>query len=170
VVDRYHLFRFREEEPIPGKSRRLPRPMVDVLLEWGGAEASEKSLVDSGSPRCVFSRGVAVWLGIELPEVGSGLADVHKLRFLNNEWEAISELVTLRLPPFNDLRWEAEVDFVLDEGLPYGLLGHEGFMDRWAVSFNAYHSYFVVEPVETLHGRLPIDVFEVWQAEWPDYN
>lgn len=82
--------------------------------------------------------------------------------------------VQLTLPPYEDLTWEAEAeaeaDFVLNEGLPFGLLGHEGFLDRWAVSFNAYHDYFVVERVEALHERVPIDVFRVWQEEWPDYN
>lgn len=144
--------------------------MLDVQLEMGDEQASQKSLVDTGAPRCVFSRGIAVWLGIELPEPGTGGSGTHNLRFLNHSWEAVSQRVTLHLPPFDDLRWEADVDFVLDEGLPFGLLGHEGFLDRWAVSFNAYHSYFVVEPVDGFHGRLPVDVFEAWQREWPDYN
>lgn len=144
--------------------------MADVQLDLGVEQASEKALIDSGAPRCVFSKGIAVLLGIELPESHSDAPNLHQLRFLNHQWDAVSCVVTLQLPPFDDLRWEAEVDFVLDEGLPFGLLGHEGFLDRWAVSFNAYHSYFVVEPVQDLHQRLPVDVFERWQQEWPDYN
>jgi hypothetical protein len=166
----FGLFPWREEEPIKGHSRRLPRPTVDVQLLLGEAQAAEKALVDTGSPRCVFSRGAAVWLGIDLPEMGSDAQEIHKLKFMDHEWEAVPQTVTLRLPPFEGLEWDAEVDFVLEESLPFGLLGHEGFLDRWAVSFNAYHSYFVVEPVEALHARLPVDTFRAWQEEWPDYN
>jgi hypothetical protein len=167
---RFRFFPYREEEPLRGRTKRLPRPTVDVTLILGDLETAERSLIDTGSPRTVFSRGAGVALDIELPEAGSGAPNVKKLTFLGNDWEAISETVTLRLPPYDDLEWEAEVDFVLDESLPYGLLGHEGFLNQWAVSFNAYHSYFVVEPVEDLNARIPVDVAEIWQREWPDYN
>lgn len=55
---------------------------------------------------------------------------------------------------------EAEVDFVLDEGLPFGLLGYEGFLNKWAVSFNAANGYFVADPTESFAGRIPPDTFE----------
>lgn len=170
MSSRFRLFPYREEEPLRGRAQRLSRPTVDVTLLLGGEEASERALVDTGSPRTVFSRGAAIALQIDLPELGEGGPNVKTLTFLGNKWEAVSETVTLQLPTYPDLRWEAEVDFVLDEALPYGLLGHEGFLDRWAVSFNAYHSYFVVEPVDDFHNRVPVDVAEIWQREWPDYN
>jgi hypothetical protein len=66
------------------------------------------------------------------------------------------------------MAWAAEVDFVLDEGLRFGLLGYEGFLNRWAVSFDGYHAFFVVEPVETFADRIPIDPFEEFQRRWPD--
>jgi hypothetical protein len=118
----------------------------------------------------VFPRGAAIGLEIDLPEPLSGRPGIQKLKFLNHEWEAVAHTVTLCLPAFPDLIWEAEVDFVLEEGLSFGLLGLEGFLNRWAVSFNAYHNYFVIEPIEDFHQRMPIDVFRMWQEEWPDYN
>jgi hypothetical protein len=167
---RFRLFPYREEETVRGRSRRLPRPTVDATLASGEFEATTKCLIDTGSPRCVFPRGAAVALDLELPESAEGHPDVHDLRFLGENWEALPFTVQLTLPPYEDLTWEAEADFVLNEGLPFGLLGHEGFLDRWAVSFNAYHDYSVLEPVEALHQRVPVDVFRVWQEEWPDYN
>jgi hypothetical protein len=143
---------------------------VDVKLVLGKFEVSEKALIDTGSPRTVFSRGAGIALDIDLPPAGSGARGTKTLRFLGDDWEAVACSVTLCLPPFSDLQWDAEVDFVLAEGLPYGLLGLEGFLDRWAVSFNAYLNYFVVEPVEEFHERTPPDVFQIWQREWPDYN
>jgi hypothetical protein len=36
------------------------------------------------------------------------------------------------------------------------------------VSFNGYHSYFVVEPVESFEERIPPDPFEELQRMFPD--
>lgn len=80
--------------------------------------------------------------------------------------------MTLTLPPFSDLYWEAEVWFFMNQwDIPFGVLGNEGFLDRWAVSFVRYDNYFVVEPVDDFTARLPKDVdpFEEFQkldAEW----
>lgn len=55
----------------------------------------------------------------------------------------------------------------MDEGLPFGLLGYEGFLNRWAVSFNGYRGYFVVEPIEDFDSRQPQEVFDTLAATWP---
>ncbi len=52
--------------------------------------------------------------------------------------------VDLILPPFHDLGWEAEVDSVLDEGLPFRC--------------NGYSGNFLVEPVDGFDGRQPPEV------------
>jgi hypothetical protein len=167
---RFFLFPWREEEIVPGRSKRLRRPTVDISLQFNDQETSQRALIDTGAPRTVFPLGVAVALGLTVPQEPYDGVDLKRLQFLGDEWVCFCCRLTLSLPPYPDLRWEAEVDFVLSEGLPFGLLGCEGFLDHWAVSFNAYHTYMVIEPVESLHRRVPIDVFEMWQREWPDYN
>ncbi len=132
----------------------------------GKYEQSVRALIDTGAPRTLFPRGVAEALGIELPDHAS--VELKKVHLMGREWRASSRWVSLSLPPFTDLGWDAEVDFVLDEGLPFGLLGYEGFLNRWAVSFNGYNGYFVVEPVESFQERLPIDPYEEFLKEWPD--
>jgi hypothetical protein len=87
---------------------------------------------------------------------------------MGQEWPAITDMVRFDLPPFEGLEWEAEADFVLDEGLPFGLLGCAGFLDRWAVSFNAYYGYFVVEPADDFDARIPPDPFDELQRRYPD--
>lgn len=82
----------------------------------------------------------------------------------------VSHEVTLCLPPYEDLSWEAEVDFIVQGDIAFGLLGCEGFLNRWAVSFNGYAAYTVVEPLEDLERRIPVDVFDIWQKEFPGYN
>ncbi len=57
---------------------------------------------------------------------------------------------------------------MLEEGLPFALLGYEGFLNRWAVSFNGYQGYFIVEPIGDFDARQPAEVFEQLQTQWPD--
>lgn len=170
MTSRYCLFPWREEEIVEGRSRRLRRPTVDVTLSLGTGVIAQRALIDTGSPCTVFPLGTAVALGLDVPDPPHAGDAFKRVRFLGEDWTTFSERVTLTLPPYRDLTWEAEVDFVLTEGLQFGLLGCEGFLDRWAVSFNAYHTYTIIEPVEELHRRVPIDTFRAWQEEWPDYN
>lgn len=128
----------------------------------GGLSITTKALVDTGAPRTVFPRGVADALAIDVPDEGE-----VRIELLGRSWPAVTVPVTLRLKPFDD-PWDAGVDFVLDEGLPFGLLGYEGFLNRWAVSFNAYEGYFVVEPVEDFHQRLPADPLRALLERGPD--
>jgi hypothetical protein len=141
--------------------------MVDVELSTGKfSRTTTPALIDTGAPRTVFPRGIGEIIGIDFPEEG-GVGDVN-IDLMNHRWPAVTRNVDLLLRPFEDLGWSAEVDFVLEEGLPFGLLGYEGFLNRWAVSFNAYSGYFVVESVEDLDARIPLDTFEEMQRRWPD--
>ncbi len=139
------------------------RPTVEVELSVVDLRITTKALIDTGAPRTVFPSGVADVLGIELPKTGTLDIDL-----MGRRWPAITASVNLLLRPFDDLGWNADVDFVLDEGLRFGLLGYEGFLNRWAVSFNAYRGYLVVEPVDSFEGRMPVDQFEEMQRRWPD--
>jgi hypothetical protein len=87
---------------------------------------------------------------------------------LGRDWPAVTATGDLILPPFHDLGWEAETDFVLDEGLPFALLGYEGFLNRWAVSFNGYSGYFLVERVDEFDARQPPEAFIELQQRHPD--
>jgi hypothetical protein len=54
------------------------------------------------------------------------------------------------------------------EPLAFGLLGYEGFLTKWAVSFNAAYGYFVVEPAESFGERIPPDTFDEFERRYPD--
>jgi hypothetical protein len=130
------------------------------------------ALIDTGAPRSIFSRGSAELLGIEMPDLPEDWPDYDfkELRLMGATFKGVSHTVTLCLPPYEDLTWEAEVDFIVQGDISFGLLGCEGFLNRWAVSFNGYKAYTVVEPLEDLEQRVPVDVFELWQRLYPDYN
>ncbi len=93
-------------------------------------------------------------------------------RMLGRTWDVDFEFVTLTLPPFNDISWETEVGFFREAvDLPFeGLLGTQGFLDHWVVSFDYYGSQFVVEERESFANRLPVDVakefLERYDSEW----
>lgn len=132
----------------------------------GDLSIATKALIDTGSPRTVLPRGVGDLLGIEFPQFRSEAS--KKIRLLGQDWAAITETVTLGLPPFDDdLTWSAEVDFMVDEELSFALLGYEGFLNRWAVSFNAAFGYFVVEPADEYGERLDSSVLEELQRRYP---
>jgi hypothetical protein len=61
--------------------------------------------------------------------------------------------VQLRLKAVEADDWEAEVDFVVEEGLPFALLGYEGFLNHWAVGINGYTGYFFVEAIDDFDER-----------------
>jgi hypothetical protein len=114
----------------------------------------------------VFPRGVGNLIGVEFPQYRS---DAEKrITLMGRDWPAVTTTVDLVLPPFDDLGWEAETDFVLDEGLPFALLGYEGFLNRWAVSFNGYSGYFLVEPVDEFNDRQPPEALAELQRRRPD--
>lgn len=160
---RFHIFPWREEEGFGDK--RVLRPTLFVTLRDQGLSTTTKALVDTGAPRCVFPRGAAEAIGIELPPAYEATT---RAVLMGNEWPAVTVEVEFELDPFEDLSWTAEVDFAIDEGLPFGLLGYEGFLNRWAVSFNAYLGYFVVEPAEDFDARIPTDPFDELTARYPD--
>lgn len=128
------------------------------------------ALIDTGAPRTVFDRGAADALGLDLSDQSR-----RRLHFLaGRELWAVPVHVSLTLPPFDDLTWETEVDFLLvdaeDWQLPFGLLGQMGFLDRWVVTFNRYRNYFVVQSVDDFEQRLPIDPFEEFQRQWDGWD
>ena len=125
-----------------------------------------KALIDTGSPRNVFPRGCGDMLQVEFPRFSSDCN--KKITLMGRDWPAVTATVHLVLRPFDDLGWDAEVDFVYDEGLPFGLLGYEGFFTRWAVSFNGVDGYFIVELADEFHDRQPDDVMEGLARSWPD--
>lgn len=126
-------------------------------------------MIDTGAPRSVFPRGIGDILGIKFP--ASRARATKRISILGQQWAAISATITLDLPPFDeDLTWEAEVDFVLDEHLSLALLGYEGFLNRWSVTFNAAYGYFVVQPAGDHDESQPDSLFEDLLRRYPDLD
>lgn len=143
------------------------RPMVDVFLSIGEiATPRTPAMIDTGCPITVFPRGIGDLLQVNPDEF---LTDPpEKIKLLGMDWAVFSVPVNIELPPFSDLVWSADVRFVVDEGLPIGLLGYEGFLNRWVVSINGYAGYSVVETIESFQERLPIDAEAEFYKIWPD--
>lgn len=138
---------------------------MDVLLRSAGSQIGSKALVDTGAPVCVFPRGVGDLLGLDFPEYPSDASD--KVQLMGRVWPAVSANVELMLKPFVDDAWSADVLFVLDDGLPFGLLGYAGFLNRWAVGVNGYLGYFIVESVDDFDARQPAGVLDKLRRDHP---
>ena len=94
------------------------------------------------------------------------------VKILGGPHNARRAIVTMDLPPFEGMHWETEALFLYGElDLSFaGVLGHEGFLDRWVASFNYYDGYFVIEERDAFVGRLgedPVEHFQgVFDSEW----
>ncbi|MDQ6783012.1 MAG: hypothetical protein M3063_06150 [Actinomycetota bacterium] len=97
---------------------------MDVTVALDDLSIRAKALIDTGSPRTIFPRGVGDLLSVDFPQYS--FEGTKNIRLLGHDWPAISETVTLSLEPFGaDLAWEAEVDFVLEDRLEFAILGYD---------------------------------------------
>lgn len=128
---------------------------MDVRLEHGDTgDWTLRALVDTGAPLSFFDRGAGDAVGVRYGYAG---AEYLQLRILGGHWRAQWETVDLSLPVEPGIRWTARVAFVIDPSLqmPFqGVLGTEGFLDKFAVTFNKYYEYFVVERPDDFHDRV----------------
>ena len=134
-------FPYREEGNPP-----ILRPTVDVRLACPpNGEWTTRALIDSGSPLTVFDRGVAEALCIRIGHLG---ANKGTIALLGQTRVVQFEYVELSLPHYPGNTWEARVAFVTDRTfqMPFqGILGAEGFLNKFVVTFHAYENFFIVE-------------------------
>jgi hypothetical protein len=128
---------------------------VDVRLQYDiTGDWSLRALIDTGAPITVFDRGAADAVGVRFNYAG---AETGMVRLLGGHWKVQFEMVDLSLVAEPELCWTARVAFVCDRSfqMPFqGLLGTEGFLDKFAVTFNKYYDYFVVERPDDWHERV----------------
>lgn len=145
-----YLLPYREQGNPP-----IPRPVVNVRLEYEETgDWTLQALVDTGAPRTVFDRGTADAIGVRVNYFG---AESVTIRIMGGSWLAQLETVELSLPDVPGPRWTAQVAFIKDPAfqMPFqGVLGADGFLDRFAVTFNCYHNYFVIESADDFHNRV----------------
>jgi hypothetical protein len=113
-----------------------------------------RALIDTGAPMTVFDRGAADAVGVRLNRAGAESATV---RLLGGHWSVQFEMVRLSLVRDAEYAWDARVAFVKDPALrmPFqSVLGTEGFLDKFAVTFNKYYDYFVLERPDDFHDRI----------------
>jgi hypothetical protein len=134
-------FPYREEGNPP-----LLRPTVDVrLAREPNGEWTTRALIDTGSPLTIFDRGVAEALVIGIGHAGCQRGTVA---LLGASRPVQFEYVELSLPHYPGFSWTARVAFITDRTfqMPFqGILGAEGFLDKFVVTFHAYENFFLVE-------------------------
>lgn len=134
----------------------MSRPTRDLVLAHGPNEMRVRALVDTGAPFCIFGRAAAEGIGIDM---GLGRGEDRRIHILGGEHDSRVASVVIDLPPFEGLSWETEACFLYaDLELSFmGVLGQQGFLDRWVASFNYYDSYFVIEEGDSFNQRLGVD-------------
>lgn len=135
---RGYRFPYREEGSPP-----IPRPTLDVRLSLPpNGEWVTRALIDSGSPLTVFDRGAADALLVRIGQAG---AETGSVALLGKVRRVQFEYVELSLACETTYSWTARVAFITDPQFQMafqGILGTDGFLDKWAVLFNRYYDYF----------------------------
>lgn len=117
-----------------------------MRLEYGETgDWTLRALIDTGAPITFFDRGAADALGVRIGRAG---AETGSMRVFGGHWSVQFEYVQLTLIADPESNWPARVALVKDPALqmPFqGVLGTEGFLDKYVVTFNKYYDYFLVE-------------------------
>lgn len=111
-------------------------------------EWTTRALIDTGSPKTIFDRGAADALGVKIGCAGARTATIA---ILGATRTVQIEDVELSLDHDPGYCWTAPVGFITDPQFRMtfqGILGTEGFLDKWAVIFNKYYDYFSVLRVD----------------------
>jgi len=134
-------FPYREEGTPP-----TLRPTVDVRLASApDVEWTTRALIDTGSPLSIFDRGVAEALCLNIDRFGT---ETGTIALLGRRPIIVFEYVEMSLPNYPGHSWDARVAFIKDRSfqMPFqGILGAEGFLQKFVVTFHAGENYFLVE-------------------------
>ncbi len=112
------------------------RPIVSVTFP-GLPGVRVPALVDSGATANRFDVAFAQQLGLDLTQ-----ARQQTLRIAGGQYFAHVLETRLRVGRWE---WQAPVGFVEGWTHPHGVLGIDGFFDRFTVRFEAASSYLVVQ-------------------------
>ena len=117
------------------------RPMLDaVLTARNGSSIQLAVLADSGADAYLFPLDIAKMLGLELERLATDLT-----RGVGNS-ENLTYYDTLTIDLGNGIRFETRAGFT--EGMNpagFGLLGQQGFFEKYNVEFRHRERVFTVE-------------------------
>lgn len=117
--------------PFPNKKSTF-RPVIQIDFESNNGTFGYFVLIDSGADYCIFHAKIGELLGLDIK---SG----KPLTFYGTSGEAQKAYFHKVRFRIGGIDHECEVGFSYDmEKLAYGLLGQEGFFNKWIVKF-AYH-------------------------------
>ncbi|HJQ88630.1 MAG TPA: hypothetical protein VJ820_14340 [Propionibacteriaceae bacterium] len=125
-----------------------------VLQHGDTGDWTLRALVDTGAPITFFDRGAGEAVGVRFGQAG---AERGTIRIFGGTWHIQFEHVELTLPEEPGITWGARVGFVTAPEFQMafqGVLGTNGFLDRFAVTFNYYYDYFIIERPDDFHDRV----------------
>ena len=114
--------------PFPNRKSAF-RPVIQIDLDGVSVKFGYLVLIDSGADYCIFHAQIGELLGLDIksgkPLVFHGTSGEPQTAYFHE--------ITFKIGGFSH---KCEVGFSDDmKKLPYGLLGQDGFFDRWIVKF-----------------------------------
>lgn len=123
-----------------------PRPTVDVELRFGeNGYWAPTALIDTGAPITVFDHATGRALLVRWNHAG---AEFDTIALMGTTHVVQYEYIDLCLQAEPTFHWTAKVGFLMTPSfvMPFqGLLGNDGFLDKWAVTFNKYYEYIYLQ-------------------------
>ena len=86
-----HIFPWREEESLTS-GLPIRRPTVDVGVTGPFGSIGAKALIDTGSPRTVFPRGIGDLVGVSFPDLPSECPTA--VIVLERNWPCVTQQLT----------------------------------------------------------------------------
>ena len=131
----------------------IARPILDVELRLApNGLWRTTALIDTGAPITVFDYGTAE---AHLVRIGNAGAQTGLVALLGANRLVQYEYVDLGVVDDPAVNWTARIAFITDKTfvMPFqGLLGTDGFLDKYAVTFNKYYEYFLLQSPDEADG------------------
>lgn len=140
----YSRIRIAPSEASP-KGRIARRPLAEAkVTASNGRTARLRTLLDSGADSCVLPLSLATALGLDVPRLPKaltgGVGSQSNVTYYDN----------LTIDLGSGIVFNAYVGFTQGmDAIGLGLLGQDGFFDRYNVEFRNAEGIFTVESVET---------------------
>ena len=130
----------KENCPFPNKKSSL-RPVIQIDFETREGTFGYLVIIDSGADYCLFHASIGELLGLDIktgkPLTFYGTSGQPQIAYFHK--------ITFKIGGY---KHTCDVGFSFDmEKLAYGLLGQDGFFNKWIVKFECHKERMELTPV-----------------------
>lgn len=122
---------------------RIRRPIIDIVIRSENNFAIYPMLIDSGADYCIFNIELAQALGIKLTKKKANFKGVGKDK-IKGFWGKVEIKI-------GNIPYETKAIFAEINDFGHGILGQQGFFDRFDVKLSYQKQVIEIEPIKILN-------------------